>query len=127
MCRLFPCIPIFRRFFSIKKCKKNVFVEWRLKLHCYLSVFWCEKGYEWILALGGPKTYYLCPWDPLLFVDNNHDCSSQSTIPIFNLNKTLKRNYDFIFTMESKNDKTNYMIVKVPSFNKFSFLLVVIS
>ena len=25
MCRLFPCIPIFRRFF-IKKCKKNVCV-----------------------------------------------------------------------------------------------------
>ena len=22
-------------------------------------IFWCEKGYEWILVLGGPKTTYL--------------------------------------------------------------------
>ena len=26
MCRLFPCIPIFRGFFLIKKCKKCVCV-----------------------------------------------------------------------------------------------------
>ena len=24
MCRLFPCIPIFRGFFPIKKCKKKM-------------------------------------------------------------------------------------------------------
>ena len=39
----------------------------------------------------------------------------------------LKRNYDFIFTMKSKNDKNNSVIMKVSSFNKLSFLLVVIS
>ena len=65
------------------------------------------------------------PLDPLLFVDNDHDCSRQSTIP--NLKKMLKRNHDFIFTMKSKNDKNNYVIMKVSSFNKLSFLLVVIS
>ena len=25
---------------------------------CEKCMFWCEKGYEWFLALGSPKTYY---------------------------------------------------------------------
>ena len=25
---------------------------------CEKFIFWCEKGYEWILAIGSPKTYY---------------------------------------------------------------------
>ena len=25
---------------------------------CEKCMFWCEKGYEWILVLGSPKKYY---------------------------------------------------------------------
>ena len=60
MYRLFSCIPIFRGVFllkSVKKmcmcgCVKNCIVT------CEKFIFWCEKGYEWILALGGVKTTY---------------------------------------------------------------------
>ena len=27
---------------------------------CEKYIFWCEKGYKWILALGSAKTYYYC-------------------------------------------------------------------
>ena len=48
MCRLLPCIPIFRGAFLVKKCKKvcmcvgvkNCIVT------CEQFIFWCEKGYE---------------------------------------------------------------------------------
>ena len=33
-------------------CVKNCIVT------CEKFIFWCEKGYEWILALGGLKTTY---------------------------------------------------------------------
>ena len=58
MCRLFLCIPIFRGFFYIKKCKKMcmcVDVKNRI-VTCEQFMFWCEKGYKLILALGSPKT-----------------------------------------------------------------------
>ena len=60
------------------------------------------------------------PLDPLLFVDNDHDCSRQSTIP--NLKKILKRNHDSVFTMKSKNDKNNY-VIKITVSVRFLFYL----
>ena len=45
MCRLYPCIPIFRGVFLIKKCKK-VFMCVGVKNHivtCKKCMFWCEK------------------------------------------------------------------------------------
>ena len=47
MCRLFPCIPIFRGFFELKSVKKCVCVL-VLKIALLLAkyFFWCEKGCE---------------------------------------------------------------------------------
>ena len=60
MCRLFPCIPIFRRFFFDKKCKNNVFV-YGVK-NCIFFVknvcFGVKKGISENMTRGGPKTYY---------------------------------------------------------------------
>ena len=64
MYKLFPCRPVCRgreRVFLFKKCKKNCMCGWvknRIDT-CEKLIFWCQKVYEWILALGGPKTYYL--------------------------------------------------------------------
>ena len=47
MCRLFPCIPIFRGVFLLKSVKKCVCVG--VKNHivtCRKCMFWCEKGYK---------------------------------------------------------------------------------
>ena len=61
MCRLFPCASIFRGFFWLKSLKKMcMFVG--VKNHidtCKKCMFWCEKRYKWILALGSPKAYCL--------------------------------------------------------------------
>ena len=48
MCSLFPCIPIFRGAFLIKKCKKMCLcggVKNRI-VTCEKCMFWCEKGYK---------------------------------------------------------------------------------
>ena len=60
MYSLFPCIPIFRMFFSLKSVKKMCMCGWvkNCIVTCEKFIFWCEKGYEWILAVGNPKTYY---------------------------------------------------------------------
>ena len=49
MCGLFPCIPIFRGFFFIKKCKKEMCMCVGDNSHIATSekcIFCCEKGYE---------------------------------------------------------------------------------
>ena len=61
MCRLFLYIPILKGFFSIKGVTrmclwggiKNYVVT------CEKCMFWCEKEYKWIGALGSCKTHYL--------------------------------------------------------------------
>ena len=60
MCWLFPCIPVFRGFFGLKSVKKMCMcVGVKSSIVTYEKcMFWCEKGYKRILALGGPKTYY---------------------------------------------------------------------
>ena len=60
MYRLFPYIPIFRGF-SIKNCQKMCMYVWVKNdiVTCEKFIFCYEKGYEWILALDSPKTYYL--------------------------------------------------------------------
>ena len=47
MCRFFPCIPICRGSFLIKKCKKMcmcVVVKNHIVI-CEKCMSWCEKGY----------------------------------------------------------------------------------
>ena len=59
MCRLFPCITIFKWFFFIKSAKRMCICDY-VKNHigtCEKCIFWCEKGYKWISVLGSPKTY----------------------------------------------------------------------
>ena len=59
MYRLFPCIPIFRGF--LLKSAKKMCICVGVKNHivtCEKCIFWCEKGYERILALDSPKAYY---------------------------------------------------------------------
>ena len=60
MCRLFPYIPIFKGVFLVKSVKKMCMCA-GVKNHivtCEKCMFWCEKGYKWILAPGSPKTTY---------------------------------------------------------------------
>ena len=63
MCRLFPCIPIFRGGFFIKKCKKmrmRDYVKNRI-VTCEKCIFQFERKYKGIIALGSPKTYCYFP------------------------------------------------------------------
>ena len=58
MCRLFPCILIFKGFSLIKKCKKSVYVI-MLKTTLLLvknACFGVKKGISEFGTLGSPKT-----------------------------------------------------------------------
>ena len=61
MCRLFPCIPIFRGFFPIKKCKKMCLCDkikkktMLLMRNVFINV---NKGISELGVLGSCKTYY---------------------------------------------------------------------
>ena len=59
MCRLFPCIPIFRWFFFIKSAKKICICDYFKNCIniCKKCAFPFEKGYERIIALGNSKTF----------------------------------------------------------------------
>ena len=58
MCRLFPCIPIFRGVFCLKSVKKCVRVV-GLKI-ALLFVKNVREGVSELWAVGSCKTYYLC-------------------------------------------------------------------
>ena len=61
MCRLFPCIPIFRGFFLLKSVKRMCicdYVKNRIST-CENVFFGLKKEYKRIIALGSPKTYCL--------------------------------------------------------------------
>ena len=59
MCRLFPCIRIFKRFFLLIKTGEKCVYVIMLKITLWKMIFfWCEKGFKWIIALGSPKTYF---------------------------------------------------------------------
>ena len=58
---LFPCIPVFRGVFLIKKCKKKCLYVLRVKITLTLVKSVCfgvKKGYEQIIVLGRCKTHY---------------------------------------------------------------------
>ena len=61
MCRLFPCIPIFRGFFLLKSVKRMCICDYAKNRigTCGKCIFWFEKRYKSIIALGSPKTYCL--------------------------------------------------------------------
>ena len=61
MCRLFPCIPIFREFFLLKSVKKMCtcdYVKNRIVIY-EKCIFWCEKRYKWIGVPGSPQNILL--------------------------------------------------------------------
>ena len=61
MCRLFPCITIFKWFFFIKSAKRMCICDY-VKNHigtCKKCVFWFQKGYKRISVLDSCKTYCL--------------------------------------------------------------------
>ena len=57
---LFPCIPIFRGFFLIKKCKKNVYVlVIKVTLLLMKNLFFVvKKGMSELRVLGSCKAHY---------------------------------------------------------------------
>ena len=61
MSRLLPCIPIFRRFFSIKSVKTMCLCD-GIKNHivtCEKCMFWSKKGNKRIYDAGWPKNILL--------------------------------------------------------------------
>ena len=61
MCRLFPCIPIFRGFCLIKNYKKKCVCVIMLKMALLLVKNVCfdvKKGISDLGVLGSPKTYW---------------------------------------------------------------------
>ena len=83
MSRFFPCILIFRRFFSIKSVKTMYLCD-GVKNHivtCENVCFGAKKGITKFMTLGGPKTYY---WKDLYNIYSKDNGLSR------NLNKAPK-------------------------------------